>query len=80
MNASAIYKKLRTLIAETLGVEEEEVTPEASFEEDLNVDRQELVDLMVAIEEEFEVRIPDEEMATIATVGDAVEYLEDALA
>ena len=80
MNASAIYKKLRTLIVETLGVDEEEVTPDASFEEDLNVDRQELVDLMVAIEEEFEVKIPDEEMAAIATVGDAVDYLEDALA
>ena len=80
MNAGAIYKKLRTLIVESLGVDEEEVTPEASFEEDLNVDRQELVDLMVAIEEEFEVKIPDEEMAAIATVGDAVDYLEDALA
>ena len=80
MNASAIYKKLRGLIVETLGVDEEEVTPEASFEEDLNVDRQELVDLMVAIEEEFEVKIPDDQMASISTVGDAVEYLEDALA
>ncbi len=80
MNASAIYKKLRTLIAESLGVEEEEVTPEASFEDDLNVDRQELVDLMVAIEEEFEVKIPDDAMAEIVTVGDAVEYIEDALA
>ena len=80
MNASAIYKKLRTLIAESIGVEEDEVTPEASFEEDLNVDRQELVDLMVAIEEEFEVKIPDDEIAAIATVGDAVDYLEDALA
>ena len=80
MNASVIYKKLRTLIADSLGVEEEEVTPEASFEDDLNVDRQELVDLMVAIEEEFEVKIPDDAMAEMATVGDAVEYLEDALA
>ena len=80
MNASAIYKKLRTLIAESLGVEEDEVTPEASFEEDLNVDRQELMDLMVAIEEEFEVKIPDDQLAAIATVGDAVDYLEDALA
>ncbi len=80
MNASAIFKKLRTLIAETLGVDEEEVVPESSFEEDLNVDHQELVDLIVAIEEEFEVRIPDDEMSKIVTVGDAVEYLEDALA
>lgn len=80
MNASAIYRKLRTLIADTLGVDEEEVVPEASFEEDLNVDHQELVDLMVAIEEEFEVKISDEAMPTLTTVGDAVEYLEDALA
>lgn len=80
MNASAIYRKLRTLIAETLGVEEEEVVLEASFEDDLNVDHQELVDLMVAIEETFEVRIPDEDMGTITTVGDTVEYLEDKLA
>jgi acyl carrier protein len=80
VNASAIFRKLRTLVAETLGVEEHEVVPEASFEDDLNVDHQELVDLMVAIEEEFEVKISDEEMAGLATVGDAVDFLEDRLA
>ncbi|CAA9291259.1 MAG: Acyl carrier protein [uncultured Chloroflexi bacterium] len=80
MNATAIYRKLRTLIAESLGVEEEEVTPEASFEEDLNVDQHELMDLMVAIEEEFEVPIADDALGKITTVGDVVEYLEDALA
>lgn len=79
-SASSIYRRLRTLVAETLGVDESEVTPEASFEEDLNADHQEIVDLMVAIEEEFDVRIPDDEMANLATVGDAVEYLEDRLA
>ena len=79
-STSAIFRRLRTLVAETLGVEEEEVVPEASFEDDLNVDHQELVDLMVAIEEEFDVRIPDDEMAELATVGDAVDYLEDKLA
>lgn len=80
MNATAIYRKLRTLIAESLGVEEDEVTPDASFEEDLNVDQQDLVDLMVAIEEEFEVRIPDDAMSEMSTVGHVVDYLEDALA
>jgi acyl carrier protein len=80
VNASTIYRKLRTLIAETLGVDDEEVVPEASFEDDLNVDHQELVDLMVAIEEEFEVRIPEDEMAKIQTVADVVDYLEDTLA
>jgi acyl carrier protein len=80
VNASAIYRKLRSLVAETLGVDEEEVVPEASFEDDLNADHRELVDLMVAIEEEFDVRISEEEMAGLTTVGDAVEYLEDKLA
>ena len=79
-NANAIYRKLRTLVAETVGVEESEVVPEASFEDDLNVDHQELVDLMVAIEEEFDVRISEADMASLTTVGDAVEYLEDKLA
>jgi acyl carrier protein len=79
-SASAIYRRLRTLVAETLGVEEEEVVPEASFEEDLNVDHQELVDLMVAIEEEFDVSIPVDEMSGLVTVGDAVDYLEERLA
>jgi acyl carrier protein len=68
------------LVAETLGVDEEEVVPEASFEDDLNVDHRELVDLMVAVEEEFDVRLSDEEVANLATVGDAVELLEDKLA
>jgi acyl carrier protein len=63
-----------------LGVEESDVVPEASFEDDLNVDHQELVDLMVAIEEEFSVKIEDSEMADLETVGDAVEFLEDKLA
>jgi acyl carrier protein len=79
-STSTIYRRLRTLIAETLGVDEDDVVPEASFEDDLNVDHQELVDMMVAIEEEFDVRIPDDQMAAIGTVGDAVDYLEDKLA
>ena len=79
-SASGIYRRLRTLVADTLGVEESDVVPEASFEDDLNVDHQELVDLMVAIEEEFGVKIDDSEMANLSTVGDAVEFLEDQLA
>ena len=79
-SASGIYRRLRTLIADTLGVDESDVVPEASFEDDLNVDHQELVDLMVAIEEEFAVKIDDAEMVELETVGDAVEFLEDKLA
>ncbi len=79
-STSTIYRRLRTLIAETLGVDEDDVVPEASFEDDLNVDHQELVDMMVAIEEEFDVRIPDDQVPALHTVGDAVDYLEDKLA
>lgn len=79
-STSTIYRRLRTLIAETLGVDEDDVVPEASFEDDLNVDHQELVDMMVAIEEEFDVRIPDDQVPALLTVGDAVDYLEDKLA
>ena len=71
---------MRTLIAETLGVEESEVVPEASFEDDLNADREEVVDLLVAIEEEFGVKVDDAVMTELETVGDLLEYLEDKLA
>jgi acyl carrier protein len=80
VNASAIFRKLRTLIAETLGVDEDEVTADASFEDDLNAAEQEMADLIVAIEEEFDVQIPVETMRSLHTVADAVELLEDALA
>jgi acyl carrier protein len=79
-SASAIYRKLRTLVAESLGVEEDEVVPDAAFEEDLNADHQDLVDLMVAIEEEFDVSISEEDIAELTTIRAAVEYLEDKLA
>jgi acyl carrier protein len=79
-SASAIYRKLKTLVAETLGVEEDEVVPDAAFEEDLNADHQDLVDLMVAIEEEFDVSISEEDIAELTTIRAAVEYLEDKLA
>jgi acyl carrier protein len=68
------------LIAETLGVEESEVVADASFEDDLNADHQELVDLIVAIEEEFGVKIDDAVMGDLETVGDLLEYLDDKLA
>ena len=82
MSASAggVSRRLRALIAETLGVEESEVVADASFEDDLNADHQELVDLIVAIEEEFGVKIDDAVMGDLETVGDLLEYLDDKLA
>ncbi len=69
--------KLRKIIAEQLGVEEERVTPEAHFIEDLNADSLDLVELIMALEEEFGVEISDEDANTLTTVGTAQEYISE---
>lgn len=74
--ADAIDPRLKTIIAEQLGVDEERVVPSASFADDLDADSLDLVELIMSIEEEFGVEIPDEEAEKIATVGDAVNYLQ----
>lgn len=75
----SVFTQFRALVAETLGVDEDEVTMDASFEDDLNTDPVDLVDLWVVVEEHFVVEIPDSDLQQIRTVGDAVEYLEDRL-
>ncbi|ACA59177.1 acyl carrier protein [Candidatus Desulforudis audaxviator] len=70
-------QKIQALIVEQLGVDEEEVTPEASFVDDLGADSLDLVELVMAFEEAFEIRIPDEDAEKIRTVGDAVAYIEE---
>jgi len=70
-----ILQKVRQLIAEQLGLEEDEITPESSFLDDLGADSLDLVELIMAFEEEYELEIPDEDAERIATVGDAVEYI-----
>jgi len=67
--------RLRKLIADQLGVEADRVVPEASFTDDLEADSLDLVELIMSIEEEFKVEIPDEDADKIATVGDALAYL-----
>lgn len=79
---AAIFEKLKEIIVEQLGVEESEVTPEASFAEDLNADSLDLIELITAIEEEFStpemrLEIPDEDAENIKTVQDAIDYLRD---
>jgi acyl carrier protein len=69
--------RLRKLIAEQLGVEESRVVPEASFTDDLEADSLDLVELIMSLEEEFGVEIPDEDAEKIATVGDAMQYLRE---
>lgn len=71
----SIYDKVKAIIVEQLGVEEVDVKPEASFIEDLGADSLDIVELVMALEEAFELVIPDEEAEKIRTVGEAVDYI-----
>ena len=73
---STIVERVTKLACEQLGVKEEEVTPEASFVEDLGADSLDTVELVMALEEEFETEIPDEEAEKITTVKEAIDYIE----
>lgn len=69
-------QKVREIVAEQLGVDVEEVTPEASFIDDLGADSLDTVELVMALEEAFEIEIPDEDAEQIKTVNDAIKYIE----
>ncbi|HEX3246209.1 MAG TPA: acyl carrier protein [Chloroflexota bacterium] len=69
--------RLRKIIAEQLSVNEDEVTTDASFIDDLNADSLDLVELIMSLEEEFNVKIPDDDAEKIRTVRDAMEYLNE---
>ncbi|MDA2916265.1 acyl carrier protein [Nitrospinae bacterium AH_259_B05_G02_I21] len=71
-----LEKRVKEIIVEQLDVEEEQVTPEASFIDDLGADSLDTVELIMAIEEEFDVEIPDEEAEKIITVKDAIGYVK----
>ena len=73
--SATIEQKVKNIIADQLGVGEEEIKPAASFIEDLGADSLDIVELVMAMEEEFEVEIPDEEAENIKTVQDAVSYI-----
>jgi len=79
---ATIYERLRKITIEQLGAEESEVIPSASFVDDLGADSLDLVELIMALEEEFstpsqKIEIPDEDAEKIATVQDAIDYLTD---
>ncbi len=77
---NAILEKVKAIIVEQLGVEEEEVTEGASFVDDLGADSLDIVELIMALEEEFGLEIPDEDAERITTVRDAVEYIKEKTA
>ena len=71
-----VFEKLKSLIAEQLSVDEDEVTTEANIQDDLGADSLDVVDLITTIEDEFDISIPDEAVEEIKTVGDIVNYIE----
>ncbi len=72
----ALEKRIKEIIVEQLGVNADEVTPEASFIDDLGADSLDTVELVMALEEEFDIEIPDEDAEKITTVGEAIKYVE----
>ena len=73
---SEITSKVKSIIIDKLGVEDHEISPEASFTNDLGADSLDTVELIMEFEKEFNISIPDDQAETIATVGDAIKYLE----
>ncbi|MBE7012650.1 MAG: acyl carrier protein [Ruminococcaceae bacterium] len=71
-----IFEKLKSIITEQINVDADEITLDTSFIDGLGADSLDLVELMIAMEEEFEISIPEEDIDKISTVGDAVEYIE----
>ena len=72
-----IFERVRNIIAEQLGIDPGEITMESSFIDDLGADSLDIVELIMALEEEFDIEIPDEDAEKIKTVGDVVEYLSN---
>ncbi len=77
MSQDEIFEKVKDIIVEQLGVAENTVTLEASFIDDLGADSLDIVELVMAIEEEFDMEIPDEDAEKVVSVGDVVEYIKE---
>jgi acyl carrier protein len=73
----AVTEKVKKMIVEQLGVSEAEVVPEAKFIDDLGADSLDIVELVMALEDEYGIEIPDEDAEKIETVGDAINYIEE---
>ncbi len=74
-----IFERVKTIVVEQLGIDDGEVVPEAAFVEDLGADSLDVVELIMAFEEEFDLQITDEEASKISIVRDAVEYIMEQL-
>jgi len=72
-----IFEKVQEKVVEQLGIDAEEVSMESSFIDDLGADSLDIVELLMALEEEFDIEIPDEEAEKLSSVGDVVEYIKN---
>lgn len=72
-----VLEKVKAILSEQFDVEEDTITPESNIADDLGADSLDIVDLLMSIEDEFEIEIPDEEVENIKTVGQLVKYIED---
>ena len=77
MSEKEIFQKLKTIVVDHLGVNEENVTMEATFVDDLAADSLDIVELVMTIEEEFDLEIPESDAEKIVTIGDVVKYIEE---
>ena len=80
MSSEEIFEKIKDIIVEQLGVTENTITMEASFIDDLGADSLDIVELIMALEEEFDLEIPDADAEKVVTVGDVVDYIKDHVA
>ena len=80
MSSEEVFEKVKSIIVEQLGATESSVTMEASFIDDLGADSLDIVELIMALEEEFDTEIPDEDAEKVVTVGDVAEYIKDHIA
>ncbi|MBR1540797.1 MAG: acyl carrier protein [Clostridia bacterium] len=77
MNSEEVFEKVKEIIVNQLGVSDTSVTMEASFIDDLGADSLDIVELVMALEEEFDIEIPDEDAEKAVTVGDVVDYIKE---
>lgn len=77
MDRDELFEKIKTVIVDQLGVEEDDIAEDAAFVDDLGADSLDIVELVMALEEEFGVSIPDEQAEKIKTVGDAVDFIAE---
>ncbi len=72
-----VLEKVKAILSEQFDVEEDTITPETSIADDLGADSLDVVDLLMSIEDEFEIEVPDEDVESLKTVGELVKYIED---